>query len=168
MALPSILRCHPTETLESWTWEPAQASGPFTSASRSHQNLLNCPPGSSPWEGNTTGPKSWLWTSTRYNLHCELLIFNTAPLHPLTGSRSIPPGMKTMQFDIEEPRWDALMMNCDLIHVRLLYGSIQTSLWPQIYRNIFQYDTLLYPPRYNADLSVMQSLGPGIRLRPAY
>lgn len=51
----------------------------------------------------------------------------------------IPKGMRTQQFDIEEPSWQGLMTNCDLVHLRLLYGSIQTSLWPQIYRNVFQH-----------------------------
>ncbi|PHH90737.1 hypothetical protein CDD83_2777 [Cordyceps sp. RAO-2017] len=51
----------------------------------------------------------------------------------------IPRGMMTMQFDIEEPSWDSLMWNCDLIHLRMLFGSIQTDLWPDTYRKIFEH-----------------------------
>ncbi|RDA88826.1 hypothetical protein CP532_5444 [Ophiocordyceps camponoti-leonardi (nom. inval.)] len=46
----------------------------------------------------------------------------------------IPRGMETLQFDIEDPSWDRLMWNCDLIHLRMLFGSIQTDLWLDIYR----------------------------------
>ncbi|KAM4058498.1 methyltransferase [Hirsutella rhossiliensis] len=53
----------------------------------------------------------------------------------------IPRGMVTVQFDIEEPSWDSLMWDCDLVHVRMLFGSIQTDLWPSTYRKIFEHLT---------------------------
>ena len=48
--------------------------------------------------------------------------------------------MITMQFDLEESSWDPLLWDCDLVHLRMLFGSIQTDLWPATYRKIFQYD----------------------------
>ncbi|KAF5002189.1 hypothetical protein FDECE_10696 [Fusarium decemcellulare] len=53
----------------------------------------------------------------------------------------IPPELTIKQYDIEEPAWDTLLMDCDLIHLRMLLGSIRTDLWPQIYRNIFEHLT---------------------------
>ncbi|ODA77554.1 hypothetical protein RJ55_07183 [Drechmeria coniospora] len=50
----------------------------------------------------------------------------------------IPRGFVPMQFDIEDPCWDPLLMDCDLVHLRMLYGSIQTDLWPETYHKIFQ------------------------------
>lgn len=41
-----------------------------------------------------------------------------------------------MQFDIETSHWEALLENCDLIHLRLMLGSIQTDLWPCVYENV--------------------------------
>lgn len=52
---------------------------------------------------------------------------------------SIPLTCRPMQFDLEEPSWAPLLSDCDLIHVRMLLGSIQTDLWPQTYRNIFEF-----------------------------
>lgn len=54
----------------------------------------------------------------------------------LTGC-SIPRGMTTVQFDLEQPVWDRLLVECDLVHARALFGSIQNSLWPNFYRNVF-------------------------------
>ncbi|EXL39657.1 hypothetical protein FOCG_17744 [Fusarium oxysporum f. sp. radicis-lycopersici 26381] len=51
----------------------------------------------------------------------------------------IPGGVTSKQFDIEEPIWDSLLTDCDLIHMRMLLGSIQTDLWPQIYSNVFEH-----------------------------
>ncbi|GKU07975.1 hypothetical protein FLAG1_10159 [Fusarium langsethiae] len=51
----------------------------------------------------------------------------------------IPRGVTSKQFDIEEPIWASLLTDCDLIHMRMLLGSIQTDLWPQIYGNIFEH-----------------------------
>lgn len=47
--------------------------------------------------------------------------------------------MKTLQFDLEEPSWDPLMRDCDLAHMRLLFGSIQTDLWPYVYKRTLEY-----------------------------
>ena len=52
---------------------------------------------------------------------------------------SIPRLMSTMQFDIEDPSWDSLTRDCNLVHMRLLYGSIQTDMWPGIYQRVFEY-----------------------------
>ncbi|KAK0383997.1 hypothetical protein NLU13_8086 [Sarocladium strictum] len=51
----------------------------------------------------------------------------------------IPRGMTTIKFDIEEPAWDPLYRDCDLVHMRMLYGSIQTDLWPDMYRKAFDH-----------------------------
>jgi hypothetical protein len=52
---------------------------------------------------------------------------------------SIPRGLTIKQFDIEEPSWDSLLFDCNLVHMRLLFGSIETDLWPEIYRKIFNH-----------------------------
>ncbi|KAH6900297.1 methyl transferase [Thelonectria olida] len=52
---------------------------------------------------------------------------------------SIPPGCHPMQFDLEEPTWGPLLTDCDLIHIRMLLGSIRTDLWPQTYRNVLEH-----------------------------
>ncbi|KAI5467358.1 methyl transferase [Mariannaea sp. PMI_226] len=51
----------------------------------------------------------------------------------------IPLGCYQQQFDLEERTWDPLFKDCDLIHIRMLLGSIQTDLWPQVYRNVFEH-----------------------------
>lgn len=51
----------------------------------------------------------------------------------------IPVGVMPKQYDIEEPTWGPLLSDCDLIHLRMMLGSIQTDLWPQVYRKIFEY-----------------------------
>nr|UWK20372.1 chromatin methyl transferase [Trichoderma crystalligenum] len=51
----------------------------------------------------------------------------------------IPRGVTTIQFDIEEPSWEPLLRDCDLIYIRLLYGSIKDDMWPNIYRKIFEH-----------------------------
>ncbi|KAF5659769.1 methyl transferase [Fusarium denticulatum] len=51
----------------------------------------------------------------------------------------IPPGFMPKQYDIEEPSWGPLLADCDLIHMRMLLGSIQTDLWPQVYHNAFEH-----------------------------
>ncbi|KAI1045359.1 hypothetical protein LB505_013552 [Fusarium chuoi] len=53
----------------------------------------------------------------------------------------IPPGFMPKQYDIEEPSWGPLLADCDLIHMRMLLGSIQTDLWPQVYHNAFEHLT---------------------------
>ncbi|EXM13253.1 hypothetical protein FOTG_18294 [Fusarium oxysporum f. sp. vasinfectum 25433] len=51
----------------------------------------------------------------------------------------IPRGVTSKQFDIEEPIWTSLLTDCNLVHMRMLLGSIETHLWPQIYGNIFEH-----------------------------
>ncbi|KAF4946591.1 hypothetical protein FSARC_14164 [Fusarium sarcochroum] len=51
----------------------------------------------------------------------------------------IPENLVLKQFDIEERAWTSLLTGCDLIHMRMLLGSIQTDLWPQIYGNVFEH-----------------------------
>ena len=46
--------------------------------------------------------------------------------------------MKTIKFDIEESVWESLYRDCDLVHMRMLYGSIQTNLWADMYRKAFE------------------------------
>ena len=43
-----------------------------------------------------------------------------------------------MKFDIEEPSWDPLLKDCDLAHMRTLFGSIETNLWEGMYRKMFE------------------------------
>ncbi|KAH7156311.1 methyl transferase [Dactylonectria macrodidyma] len=58
-----------------------------------------------------------------------------------TQPELIPVGVISQQFDIEEPTWGPLMTGCDLIHVRMMLGSLQTNIWPQTYRNILEHLT---------------------------
>ncbi|KAH6953752.1 methyl transferase [Ilyonectria sp. MPI-CAGE-AT-0026] len=51
----------------------------------------------------------------------------------------IPVGFVPQQFDIEEPEWDPLLTECDLIYMRMLLGSLQTDIWPQTYRKVFEH-----------------------------
>ncbi|KAK8150838.1 hypothetical protein G3M48_005933 [Beauveria asiatica] len=53
----------------------------------------------------------------------------------------IPRNVETLQFDLEEPSWEPLLKDCDLIHMRLLLGSIHNSLWPSTYRKAFEHTT---------------------------
>lgn len=57
----------------------------------------------------------------------------------MANDRSLPPNMKTLQFDIEEPSWTGLMTDCDLIHMRLMLGSIHNDAWKKVYRNALEY-----------------------------
>ena len=43
-----------------------------------------------------------------------------------------------MKFDLEEPSWDPLLEDCDLIHMRTLFGSIETNMWEEMYRKMFK------------------------------
>ncbi|KAG8408923.1 hypothetical protein J3458_019932 [Metarhizium acridum] len=56
-------------------------------------------------------------------------------LHKIQAEK-IPPGVTAVQFDIEDPCWGPLMKHCDLVHLRMLFGSVHPPLWSQIYRNI--------------------------------
>ncbi|OAA46917.1 Ribosomal RNA methyltransferase RrmJ/FtsJ [Metarhizium rileyi] len=51
----------------------------------------------------------------------------------------IPPGVIIAQFDIEDPCWDRLITDCDIVHMRMLFGSIHHAMWPRIYRNVFDH-----------------------------
>ncbi|KEY65139.1 hypothetical protein S7711_04229 [Stachybotrys chartarum IBT 7711] len=49
--------------------------------------------------------------------------------------RLIPPNLHTLQYDIESQSWDGLPRDCDVLHMRLMLGSIRDDLWTQVYRN---------------------------------
>lgn len=52
----------------------------------------------------------------------------------------IPPNLQFRRRDVEAP-WAGLPMdNWDLIHIRMMCGSI--SSWPELYANVFRYGTL--------------------------
>lgn len=51
---------------------------------------------------------------------------------------SIPVNFVPQQFDIEEPEWGPLLTECDVIYMRMLLGSLQTDIWPQTYRKVFE------------------------------
>ncbi|KAH7155508.1 methyl transferase [Dactylonectria estremocensis] len=51
----------------------------------------------------------------------------------------IPIGVIAQQFDIEQPTWGPLLTNCDLIHVRMMLGSLKTNTWPHTYRKILDH-----------------------------
>ncbi|TQV90234.1 methyl transferase [Cordyceps javanica] len=50
---------------------------------------------------------------------------------------SIPPNLTILQFDIEDTDWTTLLKNCDLVHMRLLLGSIHNDAWPATYQKTF-------------------------------
>lgn len=51
-----------------------------------------------------------------------------------------------MLYDLEEPTWsDKIPGQCDLVHVRLLFGCLKTELWPQFYINAFEYGPFSTP-----------------------
>lgn len=89
-------------------------------------------------------PKSWLSISIRFSQLCKLLWEDLRFVNTLMRRHSIPRGVTTLQFDIEEPSWEPLLRDCDLIHLRLLYGSIRDDLWPGIYRKVFEYVTAAF------------------------
>ena len=51
---------------------------------------------------------------------------------------SIPPNLTTLQFDIENTNWTPLLKDYDLVHMRLLLGSIDNDAWPATYRKAFE------------------------------
>ncbi|KAJ6787956.1 hypothetical protein PWT90_09357 [Aphanocladium album] len=55
--------------------------------------------------------------------------------------RLIPPNMQTMQFDLEDASWEPLLKDCDLIHMRMLLGSIHNNLWAATYQKAFEHTT---------------------------
>ncbi len=46
--------------------------------------------------------------------------------------------MTTVQLNMEDNSWAPLPTNCDLVHMRLLLGSIHDSLWEAVYKNAFE------------------------------
>ncbi|XWW92448.1 hypothetical protein V2A60_003789 [Cordyceps javanica] len=50
----------------------------------------------------------------------------------------IPPNLTILQFDIEDTDWTTLLKNCDLVHMRLLLGSIDNDAWPATYQKAFE------------------------------
>ncbi|KAF4979904.1 hypothetical protein FZEAL_3985 [Fusarium zealandicum] len=68
----------------------------------------------------------------------SIAIPGKADCGPPTYMSRIPAGVILEQFDIEEPAWNPLLTECDLIHMRMLLGGIQTDVWPQIYNNAFK------------------------------
>ncbi|QPG96082.1 hypothetical protein C2857_003113 [Epichloe festucae Fl1] len=65
----------------------------------------------------------------------EIMVVDLHQIQPAL----IPLGISPLQFDIEEASWEPLMKDCDLVHIRMLYGSIQTDLWPDIYQKTFEH-----------------------------
>ncbi|OAA61539.1 methyltransferase LaeA [Cordyceps fumosorosea ARSEF 2679] len=53
----------------------------------------------------------------------------------------IPPNVTMTTADIEEPSWETLFTDCDLIHMRLMLGAIHNPAWPHIYRKAFEHTT---------------------------
>ncbi|KAG5930779.1 hypothetical protein E4U53_002133 [Claviceps sorghi] len=52
----------------------------------------------------------------------------------------LPPQVTTLRLDLEQRSWDSSVWgNCDLIHIRQLYGSIRPEMWDSIYRNAFRH-----------------------------
>lgn len=46
--------------------------------------------------------------------------------------------MQTIQFDLEDDSWEPLLKDCDLIHMRMLLGSIHNNLWEATYKKAFE------------------------------
>ncbi|VUC29681.1 unnamed protein product [Clonostachys rosea] len=82
-----------------------------------------------------TGTSIWATLFLRKFIHAEILGVDINQIQPPT----IPVRFIPIQFDLEEPCWDKLWQDCDLIHIRQLLGSIETDLWPTIYKNIFNH-----------------------------
>ncbi|KAG9255968.1 methyl transferase [Emericellopsis atlantica] len=56
-----------------------------------------------------------------------------------SSPRMIPPNVEVKQHDLEDPDWSPLMMDCDMAHIRLLLGAIETDMWPRVYQNVFRH-----------------------------
>lgn len=85
-----------------------------------------------------TGTGVWaIHLAERSNLQLRVQAVDLHQIQPAM----IPPNMTTVQLDIEDVSWDPLMKNCDLVHLRMLYGSIENSRWPGIYRRAFEHLT---------------------------
>ncbi|KAH8713604.1 Secondary metabolism regulator laeA [Beauveria bassiana] len=50
----------------------------------------------------------------------------------------IPPNMITVQLNMEDDSWAPLPTDYDLVHMRLLLGSIHDTLWEAVYKNAFK------------------------------
>lgn len=46
--------------------------------------------------------------------------------------------MTTVQLNMEDNSWAPLPTGFDLVHMRLLLGSIRSSLWETVYKNAFE------------------------------
>ncbi|CAH0029510.1 unnamed protein product [Clonostachys rhizophaga] len=82
-----------------------------------------------------TGTSIWATLFLRKFTQAHVLGVDINRIQPPT----IPIRLSTIQFDLEEPCWDKLWQDCDLIHIRQLLGCIETDLWPTIYKNIFNH-----------------------------
>ncbi|KAG5997600.1 hypothetical protein E4U43_002602, partial [Claviceps pusilla] len=52
----------------------------------------------------------------------------------------LPCGVSTLPLDLEQPSWGpAVWENCDLVHIRQLFGSIRPDCWHSVYCNAFQH-----------------------------
>lgn len=67
-----------------------------------------------------------------------LVALPTRSMSNVLTEPSIPPNVTIMQFDIEDTNWTPLLTKCDLVHMRLLLGSIHTHSWPAIYQKAFE------------------------------
>ncbi|RFU72149.1 methyl transferase [Trichoderma arundinaceum] len=83
-----------------------------------------------------TGTGIWAFNVVEdYVANAEIMAVDLNQIQPAL----IPRGVTTIQFDIEEPSWEPLLRDCELVHLRTLFGSIKDDLWPSIYRNAFEH-----------------------------
>ncbi|KAK1247196.1 hypothetical protein MKX07_002105 [Trichoderma sp. CBMAI-0711] len=83
-----------------------------------------------------TGTGIWAYNVVEeYAKDAEIMAVDLNQIQPAL----IPRGVTTKQFDIEEPSWEPLLRDCELIHMRLLYGSIRDDKWPHVYRKVFEH-----------------------------
>ncbi|KAH6977717.1 methyl transferase [Ilyonectria destructans] len=83
-----------------------------------------------------TGTGIWgIKVAKECSTECEVMGVDLNQIQPAY----IPVGFVPQQFDIEEPEWGSLLTKCDLIHLRMLLGSLQTDVWPQTYRKVFEH-----------------------------
>ncbi|KAJ3495770.1 hypothetical protein NLG97_g3154 [Lecanicillium saksenae] len=83
-----------------------------------------------------TGTGIWAINVAEYYLrNAEIMAVDLNRIQPAL----IPPNMQTMQFDLEDASWEPLLKDCDLIHMRMLLGSIHNSLWPATYQRAFEH-----------------------------
>ncbi|KAL6892706.1 hypothetical protein HDV57DRAFT_194232 [Trichoderma longibrachiatum] len=83
-----------------------------------------------------TGTGIWAFSVVEdYAKDAEIMAVDLNQIQPAL----IPRGVTTKQFDIEELSWEPLLRDCELIHMRLLYGSIRDDKWPHVYRKVFEH-----------------------------